>query len=53
MLARHRKRAKRQKQEFVFPKAQDEARGIENPIVTVFSVQAKYEFKGGPETVPK
>ena len=36
MLVRYRKRAKRKKQEIVFPKAQDEARVIENPIATVF-----------------
>ena len=36
MLVRHRKIAKSQKQEIAFPNAQDEARGITNPIGTVF-----------------
>ena len=40
MLVRHMKIAKSQKQEIVFPNAQDEARGIKKPIGDVFSVQA-------------
>ena len=36
MLVRHMKIAKKQTQEIAFPKAQDEARGTENPIGTVF-----------------